>query len=72
MNQAGHTMPIGVLSNQLAALWNELCLARREIERLRRERDALLAERARSSHLAAPADAGPQNNSQAGPEVKEV
>jgi hypothetical protein len=42
--EASHVMPIGVLPSQLGALWEELCSACREIERLRRERDELLAQ----------------------------
>jgi hypothetical protein len=39
MSQASHVMPIGVLPGQLSALWAELCAARRDVNRLQRERD---------------------------------
>jgi hypothetical protein len=64
--QASHMMPIGVLPGQVAGLWEELCAARREIERLRQERDALLAERFRFMLLASQAGAGQSKGNPAG------
>ena len=70
MNQANHTMPIGVLPGQVAGLWEELCTARREIERLRQERDVLLAERPGFMRSASPGSAGQPNACPIDPEAK--
>jgi hypothetical protein len=44
MSQASHVMPITVLPGQLGALWDELCAARRDVDRLQRECDGLRRE----------------------------